>query len=420
MGREGVAVSSLRDMEELFSGIDLAKVSTSMTINLPAPALLAMYLAVAEKQGVAAKRVRGTLQLDILKEYIAQNEYLYPPEASMRIVLDTIEYCVKEVPRYYPISISGYHIREAGASAVQELAFTLADGMEYARRLAGRGLAPDDFARRLSFFFDVHNCFFEEIAKLRAARRIWARFMREEMGAKSEISWMLQTHCQTAGVSLSAQQPLNNLARVSYQALAAVLGGTQSLHTNSFDEALALPTDEAVMLALRTQQVLAVESGVADTADPLGGSYYLESLTDEMERRALDILGRIRGLGGVISAIEKGFFHREIAENAYRHERDLRSGRRKIVGVNCFQSAARRPRLLKIHGTVEARQARALKRLRKERDDASLRRGLASLEEAARGGSNLMPPILECVKAYATLGEVVERLKGVFGEYTLS
>ncbi|MEK7746336.1 MAG: methylmalonyl-CoA mutase family protein, partial [Elusimicrobiota bacterium] len=321
VGREGVAVDSLADFEVLFSGIDLAKASTSMTINLPAPMLLGMYLAVADQQGVPWKRVRGTLQLDILKEYIAQNEYLFPPEHSMRIVVDTIEFCCDQVPRYYPISISGYHIREAGADAVQELAFTLADGMDYVERLAARGRPVDDFSRRLSFFFDVHNDFFEEIAKLRAARRIWARFMKDTMGAKNPMSWMLPMHCQTAGVSLAAQQPLNNLARVSFQGLAAVLGGTQSLHTNSFDEALALPSDEAVMLALRTQQVIAEESGICDTVDPFGGSYYLEALTDEVEARALLVMQRIKELGGVVPALEKGYFHREIAETAYRFER---------------------------------------------------------------------------------------------------
>jgi len=417
VGREGVAVDSLLDFEELFSGIDLAKVSTSMTINLPAPVLLCMYLAVADQQGVPYKRVRGTLQLDILKEYIAQNEYLFPPAQSMRLVLDTIAFCTENVPRYYPISISGYHIREAGADAVQELAFTLADGMEYARLLTARGLGVDSFARRLSFFFDIHNDFFEEIAKLRAARRLWARFMREEMKASSEISWMLPMHCQTAGVSLTAQQPLNNLIRVSYQALAAVLGGTQSLHTNSFDEALALPSEEAVMMALRTQQVLACESGVTDTADPFGGSYYLESLTDEMSRRAQGILRRISELGGVVRALEAGYFHKEIAETAYRHERELTAGKRKIVGVNAYKTDAQRPPILKIHSSVERRQKAKLKKLKSGRDNARVAAALARLRDAARGTSNLLPPIMECVKAYATLGESVCALKDVFGEY---
>ncbi|OGR57244.1 MAG: methylmalonyl-CoA mutase [Elusimicrobia bacterium GWA2_69_24] len=420
VGREGVAVSSLRDMEALFDGIDLGKASTSMTINLPAAALLAMYLAVADKQGVPYKRLRGTLQLDILKEYIAQNEYLYPPEQSMRLVLDTIEYCVKEVPRYYPISISGYHIREAGADAVQELAFTLADGTDYVRRLAARGLAVDDFARNLSFFFDVHNDFFEEIAKLRAGRRIWARFMKETMGAKHPLSWMLPMHCQTAGVSLTAQQPLNNLPRVTFQALAGVLGGTQSLHTNSFDEALALPSEEAVMLALRTQQIIAEESGVTDTVDPFGGSYYLESLTDEVERRAVALMKRIEELGGVVPALEKGFFHKEIAETAYRYDRDLGRGRRKVVGVNAFEGGSRKVEVLQIHSHVEKRQIAALKKLRRQRDNAAVAAGLARLREAARGPANLLPPILECVKAYATVGEVTKTLQEVFGEYPVN
>ncbi len=417
VGREGVAVDSLADMEVLFSGIELAKVSTSMTINLPAPVILAMYLAVAKKQGVPFKRIRGTCQTDILKEYIAQNEYLYPPEPSMRLVLDLIEYCVKEVPRFYPISISGYHIREAGADAVQELAFTLGDGRDYVERLVKRGLAVDDFASQLSFFFDVHNDFFEEIAKLRAARSIWAKLMREEFGAKREISWMLPMHCQTAGVSLTAQQPLNNLARVAYQAMAAALGGTQSLHTNSFDEALALPTDEAVMLALRTQQILALETGVTDTPDPFGGSYYLETLTREVESRAQAILARIRELGGVVPAIEKGYFHREIAETAYRHEMELSSGRRKIVGVNAYAAGAAAPPILKIDHEVERGQVRGLKKLKRGRDSARVEKCLARLRDLARGQTNLMPAILEAVEAYATVGEVTSALKDVFGEY---
>jgi methylmalonyl-CoA mutase N-terminal domain/subunit len=417
VGREGVAIDSLADMETLFSGIELGKVSTSMTINLPAPVIFAMYMAVAKKQGVPFKRIRGTCQTDILKEYIAQNEYLYPPEPSMRLVLDLIEYCVKEVPRFYPISISGYHIREAGADAVQELAFTLGDGRDYVERLVKRGLNVDDFASQLSFFFDVHNDFFEEIAKLRAARSIWAKMMRDEFGAKKEISWMLPMHCQTAGVSLTAQQPLNNLARVAYQAMAGVLGGTQSLHTNSYDEALALPTDEAVMLALRTQQILALETGVTDTPDPFGGSYFLESLTAEIEKRAGEILDRIRELGGVVPALEKGYFHREIAETAYRHETDLAAGRRKIVGVNVHSVDGRLPPILKIDNAVEKKQVRSLKALRKARDNKKVDAALKRLRGEAKGAANLIPPILEAVEAYATVGEVTAALKDVFGEY---
>ncbi|MHB2025758.1 MAG: acyl-CoA mutase large subunit family protein [Elusimicrobiota bacterium] len=420
VGREGVAIDSLADFETLFSGIEIAKVSTSMTINLPAPAMLAMYLALAKKQGVPFKRVRGTCQTDILKEYIAQNEYLYPPEQSLRLVLDVIEYCVKEVPRFYPISISGYHIREAGADAVQELAFTLADGREYVERLIKRGLAVDDFAPQLSFFFDVHNYFFEEIAKLRAARMIWAKLMKDEFGAKRELSWMLPMHCQTAGVSLTAQQPLNNLARVAYQALAGVLGGTQSLHTNSYDEALALPSDEAVMLALRTQQVIAHESGITDTPDPLGGSYYLEAMTKEISSRAQAIMSRIKDMGGVVPALEQGFFHREIAETAYRHEKEMISERRKIVGVNVCRSQKNiKPPILKIKGSVEQKQIRALKKLRRNRDDGKTRASLARLAQCAQGRENVMPAILECVEAYATIGEITAALKGVFGEYPI-
>ncbi len=416
VGREGVAVDSLADMEALFSGIDIAKVSTSMTINLPAPILLCMYLAVAKKQGVPFKRVRGTCQTDILKEYIAQNEYLFPPEASLRIVLDTIEFCVREVPRFYPISISGYHIREAGADAVQELAFTLADGREYVERLIKRGLGVDDFASHLSFFFDVHNYFFEEIGKLRAARRIWATMMKEEFGAQREISWMLPMHCQTAGVSLTAQQPLTNIVRVAYQALAAVLGGTQSLHTNSYDEALSLPTDQAVRIALRTQQILAFESGVTDTPDPFGGSYYLESLTDEIFSRSSALMKKIKDLGGVVPAIEKGFFHREIAETAYRFEVDLAEKRRKIVGVNIFASDSQRPKILEIKNSVEARQIGSLKKLRKSRDNESVQKALARVKDAALGTTNILPPIMEAVESYATVGEIISALKDSFGE----
>jgi methylmalonyl-CoA mutase N-terminal domain/subunit len=376
-----------------------------------------MYLALAEKQGVPWKRIRGTCQTDILKEYIAQNEYLFPPEPSMRIVLDTIEFCMKEAPRFYPISISGYHIREAGADAVQELAFTLADGREYVRRMVARGHAVDDFAGHLSFFFDVHNNFFEEIAKLRAGRRLWARLMKDEFKAQRETSMLLPMHCQTAGVSLTAQQPMNNLVRVAYQALAAVLGGTQSLHTNSFDEALALPTEEAVRLALRTQQVIHHETGVTETVDPFGGSYLLEAMTHDVETRARALMDEIDRLGGVLPALQKGFFHRQIAETAYRYENDVMKGRRKVVGVNAFQAKGARPRILKIGAQTERRQIRALKKLRAGRDNAKVQKLLAELRDAARSGVNVVPPILSCVKAYTTLGETVNALKDVFGEF---
>lgn len=418
VGREGVAVDSLADFEVLFSGIDLGKISTSMTINLPAPVFLAMYLAVAEKQGVPFHRVKGTLQTDILKEYIAQNEYLYPPEPSLRLVLDTIEYCVKSVPRFYPISISGYHIREAGADAVQELAFTLADGKEYVRRLIARGLAVDDFAGHLSFFFDVHNYFFEEIAKLRAARRIWAKAMKEEFKAQKETSWILPMHCQTAGVSLTAQQPVNNIVRTAYQALAAVLGGTQSLHTNSYDEALALPSEEAVTLALRTQQIIALETGLAQTIDPLGGSFYLERLTDEMEERAQALIKEIEGMGGVLPALERGFFHRHISQSSYRYEQDILLKKRLIVGVNVFEGQGKRPEILKIHAKVEKSQVRALKKLKKERDNSRVQASLQRLKDCASDpAQNVLPPILDCVRCYTTVGEIVSTLKDVFGEY---
>ncbi|MEK6544451.1 MAG: methylmalonyl-CoA mutase family protein, partial [Elusimicrobiota bacterium] len=339
VGKEGVAVDTLQDFDILFKGIDLSRVSTSMTINLPAVTLFSMYVKIAQKQGVAPMRIRGTCQTDILKEFIAQNEYLFPPKHSMRLACDLIAYAVDNVPKYFPISISGYHIREAGANAVEELAFTLADGREYVREMVRRGYDPDKFSRNLSFFFDVHNYFFEEIAKLRAARRIWAKFMKEEIGAKREISWLLPMHCQNAGVSLTAQQPMNNIARTAYQALAAVLGGTQSLHTNSYDEALCLPTEEAVHVALRTQQIIAHETGVTQTLDPFGGSYYLEELTDIMEREAVTILDEIDAAGGVIDALQKGYFHRRIVDSAYKYEQQMQEIERNIVGVNAHSAA---------------------------------------------------------------------------------
>ncbi len=418
VGREGVAIDTLRDFEVLFDGINLGQVSTSMTINLPAVALFAMYLAVAKKQNVPLARIRGTCQTDILKEFIAQNEYLYPPEHSIRLVCDLIEYCMKNVPRYFPVSISGYHIREAGASAVEELAFTLANGREYVRRMMNRGHNPDDFARHLSFFFDIHNYFFEETAKLRAARRLWAKFMKEEAGAKKETSWLLATHCQTAGVSLTAQQPLNNIVRTAAQALAAVFGGTQSLHTNSYDEALCLPTEDAVRVALRTQQIIAHESGVTGTVDPFGGSYYLEDLTDKMESEAFQIIKEVEDIGGVVAALERGYFHRRIAESAYRYEQDTRDGKRKIVGVNCLTTEASRPKILKISQGVEVSQKRALAKVKKTRDNNKVTGTLVRLKEAAANPKeNVLSYVLEAVEAYASVGEITLALKEVFGVY---
>jgi methylmalonyl-CoA mutase N-terminal domain/subunit len=419
VGRCGVAVDSLRDMEVLFDGIDPGEVTTSMTINSPAPILFAMYLAVAEKKGVARDRLGGTLQNDILKEYIAQKEYLYPPEPSMRLAVDVIEYCTENVPRWHPVSISGYHIREAGADAVQELAFTLADGFEYVRATVERGLHVDSFAPRLSFFFDAHIDFFEEIAKFRAARRIWATVMRDRFGATKEKSLLMRFHTQTAGVSLTAQQPLNNVTRTALEALAAVLGGTQSLHTNALDEVLALPTQKAAEVALRTQQIIAHETGAASVIDPLGGSYYVEALTDEMERRANEYFERIDEQGGVLPAINNGFFQREIADASYRLEQRINSGDRVIVGVNAFAGAGDDDiEILKITAEMEEEQAERLAAVKRERDGTAVARTLGDLEAAARrDGENLIPTILEAVKAYATEGEIVDTLRQVFGEY---
>ena len=419
VGRCGVAVDSLRDMELLFDGIDVGEVTTSMTINSPAPILFAMYLAVAEKQGVPRERLGGTIQNDILKEYIAQKEYLYPPEPSMRLAVDVIEYCTENVPRWHPVSISGYHIREAGADAVQELAFTLADGFEYVRATVERGLHVDSFAPRLSFFFDSHIDFFEEIAKFRAARRIWSTVMRDRFGATKEKSLLMRFHTQTAGVSLTAQQPLNNVTRTALEALAAVLGGTQSLHTNALDEVLALPTQKAAEVALRTQQIIAHETGVASVIDPLGGSYYVEALTDEMERRANEYFERIDELGGVIPAIENGFFQREIAEASYRFEQRLNNNDRVIVGVNAFEGAGDDDiEILKITAEMEEEQAARLAEVKRARDGTAVGRTLGDLEAAARrDGENLIPTILEAVKVYATEGEIVDTLRQVFGEY---
>ena len=415
----GVAISSLADMETLFDGIPLDRVSVSMTINGPAIILFCFYVAAAERQGVSLDQLRGTVQNDILKEYQAQHAWVFPPEPALRLILDMFEWCSEHAPRYNPISISGYHIREAGATAGQELGFTLANGFEYVRRGVERGLDPDAFAPRLSFFFDVHNDFFEEIAKLRAARRIWARRMRDDFGAKNPQSWRLRTHAQTAGVTLTAQQPENNVVRVAYQALAAVLGGTQSLHTNSMDETLALPTEKAVTIALRTQQILAWETGVANTIDPLAGSYYVEALTDRLEAEAEDIFERVEGQGGVVPGIENGWFQREIAHSAARQQAEIEAGMRTVVGVNRFTggSAGIEIDTLQIDPDVEARQRERLARLREERDGAKAEAALRRLRAAAAGGANTVPYILDCARAYCTLYEIRAAMEEVFGAY---
>ncbi|UYN89045.1 MAG: methylmalonyl-CoA mutase family protein [Anaerolineales bacterium] len=414
----GVAVSSLKDMEILFDGIPLDKVSTSMTINSPASIIWAMYIAAAEKQSVRPDQLRGTLQNDILKEYIAQKEYIFPPEPSMRLVTDTVEYAAQHLPQWNPISISGYHIREAGSTAAQELAFTLADGLEYVRWGIARGLDIDEFAPRLSFFFNAHNDFFEEIAKYRAARRIWAREMRETFGAKNPRSWLMRFHTQTAGVSLTAQQPENNVVRVAIQALAAVLGGTQSLHTNSMDEALALPSEHAVKVALRTQQIIAEESGVTNTVDPLGGSFFVEAMTDRMEKAALDYFRQIEDLGGVLPAIERGFFQSEIAEAAYQYQREIDSNERLIVGVNAYSDeAGYNIPILEMDPEGERRQVARLQTLRKERDAGALGQALDRLRIACQGTENTMPYLLDAVRSYATLGEIMSLMKVEFGVY---
>ena len=419
IGHCGVAIDSLADMETLFEGIPLGDITTSMTINSPAAILLCMYIAVAEKQGIPASQLGGTLQNDILKEFIAQKEFIFPPEPSMRLVVDSIEYCAKEVPQWNTISISGYHIREAGSTAAQELAFTLADGMAYVDACLERGMRIDDFAPRLSFFFDAHIDFFEEIAKFRAARRIWARWMRERYGAQQERSWKLRFHTQTAGVSLTAQQPELNIARTAIEALAAVLGGTQSLHTNAMDEVLGLPTDKAARIALRTQQLLAYESGAANTVDPLGGSYFVEALTDEMERQAERYFKQIEALGGVIPAIEANFFQKEIADSAFRYQQELEQKRRLVVGVNEFTVDEATPiDILRIDPKLESEQVARVREVRKKRDQARCSNALTSLRKAAAGTDNLMPYILEAVRAYATEGEIMNTMVEVFGIYT--
>src|SRR5438874_31317 len=418
VGKEGVAVSTLKDFEVLFSGIPLDRVTTSMTINASAIFALCSYIAVGEKQGISQEKLGGTIQNDVLKEYIAQKEWVVGPRPATRIVIDMIEYTAKHMPRWHPVSISGYHIREAGATAIQELAFTLADGFGYVEECKKHGMDVDDFAPRLSFFWDVHNDFFEEIAKFRAARRIYARTMRERFGAKKPISMTLRTHAQTAGVSLTAQQPYNNVVRTALQALAAVLGGTQSLHTNSLDETYALPTEESVRIALRTQQIIAYESGVDRVVDPLAGSYFVEYLTDEMEKRALSILDKITQLGGIIRAIEEGYPQREIAESAYQFQREIENGERKIVGVNSFKGDVEEPiPTLKIDEELVHHQVERLNAVKRSRSQREVQERLRAVEDACRGDKNLMYPVLDAVKAYCTLGEVCDVFRKVWGAY---
>jgi methylmalonyl-CoA mutase N-terminal domain/subunit len=421
VGREGVAVDTLDDMEQLFAGIPLGGVTTSMTINAPAAILLAFYVLVGEEQGVAPEKLGGTIQTDILKEYIAQKEWCFPIEPAMRLVTDMIEWCTEKMPRWHPVSISGYHIREAGSTAQQELAFTLKDGFTYVERALERGLDVDDFAPRLSFFFNAHVDFFEEIAKYRAARRIWARELRDTYGAKREESMRLRFHTQTAGVSLTAQQPLNNIVRTSLEAMAAVLGGTQSLHTNSYDEALALPTEEAVRVALRTQQIIASESGVTATADPLGGSWFVEKLTDEMEAAAYGYFTRIDELGGMVEAIRRNFPQREIADASFTYQQELNERKRIVVGVNDFVSEDDEPTpILKIDPALERKQVDRLAATRARRDGAEVEAALADMKQAAAGEGNLMPPIVAAARARATEGEMIAALQEVFGTYTES
>lgn len=418
IGKEGVSIDSLKDMEILFDGIDLSKISTSMTINPPAAVLLAMYIVAAEKQGHTPEKLRGTIQNDMLKEYIAQKTWIFPPEPSMRIIIDTIEYCTKYVPQWYTISISGYHIREAGSTAVQELAFTLADGFAYVEEAIKRGLDVDSFAPRLSFFFNSHNNFFEEVCKYRAARRIWAKRMKNKYGAKRPESMRLRFHTQTAGVSLTAQEPENNIVRVTLQALSAVLGGTQSLHTNSFDEALCLPTEKAVRIALRTQQIIAHESGVADTVDPLAGSYYVEWLTNKMEEEAEAYFDQIEELGGVIPAIKKNFFQREIGNASYKYQREVENNARIIVAVNKYQqNDSSSIEILKIDEAVAKTQMDKLNLLKKERNNDAVKERLEKLKKAAQSTENLMPYIIDAVREYTSIGEIMRTLEEVFGTY---
>ncbi len=418
VGKVGVSIDSLLDMERLFQGIPLDQVSTSMTINSPCAVLLAMYLAVAEKQGVAFDKLRGTVQNDILKEYSSRGTYIFPPRPSMRLITDIFAYCTGEVPQWNTISISGYHIREAGATAVQEIAFTLANGIAYVEGAIKAGMKVDEFGPRLSFFFNAHLDFLEEVAKFRAARRLWAKIMKERFGAQDPRSLMLRFHTQTAGCSLTAQQPLNNIMRVAFQAMSAVLGGTQSLHTNSFDEALALPSETAVQVALRTQQVIAYETAVSDTVDPLAGSYYLENLTDAIEIKAQEYIDQIDRLGGAVAAIEQGFVQREIGASAYRYQQEIEKGERVVVGLNRFQvKGEEKIPLLKVAPEMEEQQRARLQELRQTRDNAKVLQTLAQLKTAAQGADNLMPPILSAVRALATLGEICDTLREVFGEY---
>jgi methylmalonyl-CoA mutase, N-terminal domain len=419
VGREGVAVDTLDDMETLFRGIPLGDVSVSMTINAPAAVMLAFYVVAAERQGVGPERLAGTIQTDILKEYIAQKEWCFPIDPAMRLVTDMVEFCARRMPRWHPISISGYHIREAGSTAQQELAFTLKDGFTYVERALERGLGVDEFAPRLSFFFNAHIDFFEEIAKYRAARRIWARELRDTYGARDERSLLMRFHTQTAGVSLTAQQPLNNVVRTTTEALSAVLGGTQSLHTNSFDEALALPTEEAVRVALRTQQILAHETGVASTIDPLGGSYFVEALTDRMEQAAYEYFAKIDELGGMVEAIKQNYPQREIAEASFRLQEEIERGERIVVGVNRYQQEGEPPlSILRIPPELERKQIDRVQAVRAGRDAEAAERALAGLRDAAAGDRNLMAPLLDAARAHCTEGEIVESLQRVFGTYT--
>jgi methylmalonyl-CoA mutase N-terminal domain/subunit len=418
VGKVGVAIDSLQDMEVLFDGIPLDKVSTSMTINSPAAVILAMYVAMAQKQGVSPEKLNGTIQNDILKEYVARGTYIFPPQPSMRLITDIFAYCAQNVPNWNTISISGYHIREAGSTAVQEIAFTLADGIAYVEAAIKAGLDVDNFAPRLSFFFNAHLNFFEEVAKFRAARRIWARVMKERFGARDPRSLMLRFHTQTAGCTLTAQQPDNNVVRVAFQALSAVLGGTQSLHTNSRDEALALPSEQSVLIALRTQQIIGYEIGVTDTVDPLGGSYYIEALTDCVEKDVMDYINKIDEMGGAVAAIEKGFMQREIQQSAYTYQRQIETEERIVVGVNKFLSDTEMPKdLLRVNPAVADRQVESLKRIQAERDQRQVADVLQRLRLVAQTDENIMPSVIEAVKAYATLGEICGILREVYGEY---